>query len=142
MAQFAPDAVVDTHALTAGDVDTVLPALPDVPAVVLSSQDVYQAYVGLRTGQHVAAVPLTEDAELRHDRYPYRGASVPGVPPDFDKLDVEERWLPRGAVVLRLPMVYGPHDGQMREDIVLRRVRAGRRQMPIGTGNLLWSRTT
>ncbi len=138
---FDPDAVVDTYALTAADVDAVLPVLPKVPTVVLSSQDVYQAAVGPRTGRPEASVPLTEDAELRRERYPYRGAEMPGVPEDYDKLDVEERWLPRRAVVLRLPMVYGPHDEQVREDLVLRRVRAGRRQMPVGAGNLLWSRT-
>jgi nucleoside-diphosphate-sugar epimerase len=137
---FAADAVVDTYALTSADVDAALAVVPDVPTVVLSSQDVYQAATGLRTGRHEAAVPLTEDAELRRDRYPYRDAGLPGVPQDYDKLDVEERWLPRGAVVLRLPMVYGPHDPQTREEIVLRRVRAGRQRLPVGAGNLLWSR--
>jgi nucleoside-diphosphate-sugar epimerase len=138
--EFGPDAVVDTFALTAADVDAVTPVLPEVPTVVLSSQDVYQAFVGLRTGVPEADVPLTEDAEPRRERHPYRGAGLPGVSEDYEKLDVEERWLPRGAVALRLPMVYGPHDGQRREDLVLRRVRAGRRRMPIGAGNLLWSR--
>lgn len=140
IASFAADAVVDTYALTAEDVEAVLPVLPPVPTVVLSSQDVYEAIVGLRTGRHVASVPLTEDAELRRERYPYRGLGVSSVPEEYDKLDVEERWLPRGAVVLRLPMVYGPHDEQTREDIVLRRIRAGRTRMPIGAANLLWSR--
>jgi len=137
---FGADAVVDTYALTAADVDAVLPVLPDVPTVVLSSQDVYEAVNGLHAGRAVAAVPLTEDAQLRRNRYPYRGAGLPQVPDDYDKLDVEARWLPRGAVVLRLPMVYGPYDGQAREDVVLRRVRAGRNRMPIGSGGLLWSR--
>lgn len=36
--------------------------------------------------------------------------------------------------------MYGPHDEQVREELVLRRVRAGRSQMPVGAGNLLWSR--
>jgi NAD(P)-dependent dehydrogenase (short-subunit alcohol dehydrogenase family) len=103
--RFSPDAVVDPYALTAADVEAVLPVLPPVPTVVLSSQDVYQAVAGLRTGRAEAAVPLTEDAELRRERYPDRGAGLPGVPDDYDKLDVEERWLARGAVVLRLPMV-------------------------------------
>lgn len=138
--EFGPEAVVDTYALTAADVEAVLPVLPDVPTVVLSSQDVYQAATGLRSGRHEAAVPLDEDAELRRERYPYRGSGLPGIPHDYDKIDVEQRWLARGAVVLRLPMVYGPHDPQAREDIVLRRIRAGRRRMPIGAGNLLWSR--
>lgn len=138
--RFAPEAVVDTYALSAEDVNAVLPVLPEVPTVVLSSQDVYQAYTGLQTGRCEAPVPLTEDSELRRVRYPYRGAGLAGVPDDYDKLDVEERWLDRGAVVLRLPMVYGPHDPQRREELVLRRIRAGRQQMPVGAGNLLWSR--
>lgn len=137
---FAPQAVVDTCALTAADVDAVLPALPEAPTVVLSSQDVYQAYAGLRSGRCEAPVPLTEQAELRRQRYPYRGAGLAHVPEDYDKLDVEDHWRPRGATVLRLPLVYGPHDWQRREDLVLRRLRAGRRRIPIGAGNLLWTR--
>ena len=137
---FAPAAVLDSSAMTAEDVVAVLDVLPEVPTVVLSSQDVYQAYTGLRTNRCEAAVPLSEDSEMRRGRYPYRGAGLPDVPDDYDKLDVEERWLPRGAVVLRLPLVYGPHDHQRREDLVLRRIRAGRRRMPIGAGNLLWTR--
>ena len=137
---FDPQAIVDAIALTGADVDAVLPVLPAVPTVVLSSQDVYQAAVGLRTDQVEDSVPLTEDARLRVDRYPYRGTGYPGVPEDYEKIDVEERWAARGAVVLRLPMVYGPHDDQVREDMVLRRVRAGRAVMPVGAGNLLWSR--
>lgn len=138
--EFAPTAVVDTYAMTASDVTAVLDVLPEVPTVVLSSQDVYQAYTGFRTNRCEAPVPLTEDSELRRDRYPYRGSGLDGVPDDYEKLDVEEHWLARGAVVLRLPMVYGPHDPQCREDLVLRRIRAGRQQMPIGAGNLLWTR--
>lgn len=140
VAEFAPAAVVDTCAMTARDVTAALPVLPEVPTVVLSSQDVYQAYTGLRTNRCESPVPLTEESELRRARYPYRGSGLEGVPEDYEKLDVEKRWLARGAVVLRLPMVYGPHDPQRREDLVLRRVRARRAQMPIGAGNLLWTR--
>ncbi|MBW0103121.1 NAD-dependent epimerase/dehydratase family protein [Pseudonocardia sp. KRD291] len=137
---FGPDAVVDSAPLTGGDVDAVTPVLPEVPTVVLSSQDVYQAYAGLRSGRCDAAVPLDEDAELRRGRRPYAGLGLRGVPEDYEKLDVEERWLPRGAAVLRLPLIYGPHDDQRREDVVLRRLRAGRRRIPLGAGNLLWTR--
>ncbi|QUH01685.1 NAD-dependent epimerase/dehydratase family protein [Saccharopolyspora erythraea] len=42
--------------------------------------------------------------------------------------------------MLRLAVVYGEHDPQRREDFVLRRVRAGRERIPVGPGNLLWSR--
>lgn len=137
---FDADAVVDTFAMTGADVDAVTPVLPEVPTVVLSSQDVYQAYAGLRSGRCEAAVPLDEDSELRRERYPYRGLGLTGVPEDYEKLDVEERWLTRGAVILRLPLIYGPHDRQRREDLVLRRLRANRRRIPIGAANLLWTR--
>lgn len=59
MRVFDPQAVVDTSTLTAADVDAVTPVLPAVPTVALSSQDVYQAHTGLRTGRCEAAVPLT-----------------------------------------------------------------------------------
>lgn len=138
--RFGADAIVDTYALTAEHVDAVLPILPAVPTVVLSSVDVYQAFVGFRTGRSESPMPLTENSELRRERYPYREAGLPGVPAAYEKLDVEERWLGRGAVILRLPMVYGPHDPQRRENAVLRRIRAGRRQIPVGPGNLLYTR--
>ncbi len=138
--EFAPDAVLDTCALTGGDVDAVLPALPEVATVVLSSQDVYQAFAGLRSGRCESPVPLSEESELRGERYPYRGAGMSSVPDDYEKLDVEQRWRARGATVLRLPLIYGPHDWQRREDVVLRRIRAGRRRIPVGPGTLLWTK--
>jgi len=45
-----------------------------------------------------------------------------------------------GATVLRLAMIYGEHDPQRREEFILRRVRAGRRQIPVGPGTWLWTR--
>jgi nucleoside-diphosphate-sugar epimerase len=137
---FRADAVVDGNAFTAADVDAVTPVLPDVPTVALSSQDVYQAVTALRSGRVDSPVPLDEDAELRRERYPYAGRGLADVPEYYDKLDVEERWLPRGAVVLRLPMVYGPRDDQQREAPILRRAIAGSSEIPIGAGNLLWTR--
>jgi len=137
---FDPEAIVDTIALTGADADAVVPVLPPVPAVVLSSQDVYEAYAGLRSGRCVAAVPLTEDSELRHQRYPYRGLGVGGIPDDYEKIDVEQRWLARGAVALRLPLVYGERDWQRREEPILRRLRAGRASIPVGPASLLWTR--
>lgn len=77
--------------------------LPEVPTVVLSSQDVYQAQSDLRSGAIVAAVSLTEDSALRRERYPHKGLGLPVVLDDYEKLDVEERWRTRRAVVLRLP---------------------------------------
>src|SRR5216684_810933 len=42
--------------------------------------------------------------------------------------------VPIDATSLRLPMVYGPHDYQLREEFILRRVRAGRKRIPFGAG--------
>ena len=85
-------------------------------------------------------MPIDEDGDVRTERYPYRGIFAPDDD-TYDKLDVEPAYLARGGTVLRLPRVYGPHDAQRREEPVLRRVRAGRRAIPIGSGNLLWSKS-
>lgn len=139
VADFGADAVLDSRALTLADVQAVLDVVPDVPTVVLSSMDVYEAFEALRTGGTPHPVPVTEDSPVRSERYPYRGqGSAAGD--DYDKLDVEEAWAPRGACVLRLPLVYGPWDAQRREEPVLRRVRAGRARVPVGAGTLLLSR--
>jgi len=138
VAAFGPDAVVDSHALTAADVEAVLPHLPDTRLIVLSSMDVYRAYEHLRGRTEGEAVPLTEDAALRVGRYPYRGAGI--GEDDYDKLHVEPPYLARGGTVLRLGFCYGEHDPQRREEFVLRRVRAGRQRIPFGAGTLLLSR--
>jgi nucleoside-diphosphate-sugar epimerase len=141
LAGFSPDAVVDTYALTRQDAEVAVAHLPpDVPAVVLSSQDVYEAFDGFLTGRPVASLPLREDAELRRRRYLYREAPPVGVPPEYEKIDVEAVWAARGACILRLPMVYGAGDPQCREGFVIRRLMSGRRVIPVGAGNLLWSR--
>ena len=137
---FRPDVIIDANAYTGEDVDLVTPLLPDVPVVVLSSQDVYQAISSLREGRNDVPVPLFENSELRRNRYPYRGKGYAGIPEDYEKIDVEERWLKRNATVLRLPMVYGAHDDQKREDVILKRAVAGRTLIPIGVGTLLWTR--
>jgi nucleoside-diphosphate-sugar epimerase len=137
---FRPEAVVDCMALTATDVEAVLPHLPDVPIVLLSSMDVYEAWENiLAEGPATVAVPFDEDGPLRANRYPYRGRHA-GKLDDYDKLDVEPAYLARQGCALRLGMVYGPHDPQRREEPVLRRVRADRKRIPTGPGNLLLPR--
>lgn len=133
-----PDAVVDTLALSRADADAVLPHLPDFPVVVLSSVDVYRAFELLDSNEGGIPVPITEDSPLRVGRYPYRG-KMSGFD-DYEKLDVEPAYLERGGVVLRLGFIYGEHDPQLREEFILRRVRAGRKRIPVGTGSWLLSR--
>src|SRR6266508_3660647 len=117
--RFAPDAVLDSHALTAADVAAVLPCLPDAALVALSSMDVYRAYEHFRARREGEPVPLDEDAAVRVGRYPYRGEEI--GEDDYEKLDVEPPYLARGGTVLR-------------------RVRAGRRRIPVGAGTLLLTR--
>src|SRR6185503_3113790 len=109
---FRPDAVIDTRAMTRAHADAVLPHLPDAYLVLLSSIDVYRAYELLLAG---------------------RGGH-------YDKLDVEPLYLSRGGCALRLSLIYGEHDGQRREEFVLRRVRAGRMRIPFGAGTSLDTR--
>lgn len=133
-----PDAVVDTIALTRGDAEAATAALPDVPVVVLSSLDVYRAYEDLLAGRVSQAVPLDEESPLRLGRFPHR--ELGGRLAEYDKIDVEETYASRGATICRLPVVFGPHDGQRREEFLLRRVRAGRERIPFGGGSWLITR--
>ena len=134
---FDPEAVLDCAAFGAADADAVLGALPgeDRRLVVLSSMDTYRAYGSLHAGTVTDAVPLDETSPVRPERFPYRG-QIPGMD-DYEKLEVEERWLDRGATVCRLPMVIGEHDYQRRQEMLLRRVRAGRTRIPVGAGTAL-----
>ena len=136
LAAFAPDAALDCRALTRADAENVVAALPSgTRVVVVSSLDVYRAFGAVNDGRETDPVPLDEDSPVRSERYPYRGL----VPDryDYDKLDVEDVYLPRGATSLRLPMVYGERDYQRREEYILRRVRAGRSRIPVGAGKWL-----
>ena len=137
--RFEVDALIDGIALTARDADDVLTAVPGaLRMVVLSSMDVYRAYGALQADTESDALPLDETSPVRPERYPYRD-KLPGMD-DYEKLDVEDRFLWRGATVVRLPMVYGEHDKQRREEPILRRLRAGRTRIPIGAANWLWTR--
>ena len=136
LAKFKPDAAVDCRALTRADSEAVLAALPGgIRLVVISSLDVYRAFGALNDERETDPVPLDESSPVRPSRYPYRG-KMPGMD-DYDKLDVEDVYLAHGATSVRLPMVYGPHDYQLREDFILRRVRAGRTRIPFGAGTWL-----
>lgn len=138
LAALRPDAVVDTRALTRADAEAAVAALPDVPLVALSSVDVYLAFGELMVGKGGQPVPIDEQSPVRRDRYPYRGRG-----PDYDdyeKLDVEEVYGRRQAAIFRLPVVFGPHDGQRREEFMLKRVRHARERIPFGAGTWLCSR--
>jgi nucleoside-diphosphate-sugar epimerase len=133
LAAFNPDAAIDCRALTRPDSEIAIDALPSgLRLVVISSLDVYRAFGAVNEDRETDPVPLDEESPVRANRYPYRG-KMPGMD-DYDKLDVEDVYLSHGATSLRLPMVYGPHDYQLREEYLLRRVRAGRSRIPFGAG--------
>ncbi|HET6310027.1 MAG TPA: NAD-dependent epimerase/dehydratase family protein [Candidatus Nitrosotalea sp.] len=139
LAAFKPDAAIDCRALTRTDSKIAIDALPaGLRLVVISSLDVYRAFGAVNEDRETDPVPLDEESPVRTNRYPYRG-KMPGMD-DYDKLDVEDVYLSHGATSLRLPMVYGPHDYQLREDYLLRRVRAGRSRIPFGAGMWLTCR--
>jgi nucleoside-diphosphate-sugar epimerase len=133
LADFAPDAAVDVSAGNGEGARAALSALPPgIRLMALSSCDVYRAYESVRAGTSTDAVPLTEQSPLRATRY------LDG--PLWENLEIEEAYLEAGATILRLGAVYGEHDYQHRFEPVLRRIRAGRSQLPIGSGGFLYSR--
>ncbi|MFI6673774.1 NAD-dependent epimerase/dehydratase family protein [Kribbella sp. NPDC050470] len=130
---FGVEGLVDISGMNAAAADAALGAVgAEVKLVAISSGDVYRAYDGLHFDRTTDGVPLTEKAPLRERRF------VDG--PQYENLEMEERYLPRGATVLRLGAVYGEHDYQRRFEFVLRRVRAGRKRIPVGSGQFLFSR--
>ncbi|HET7339254.1 MAG TPA: NAD-dependent epimerase/dehydratase family protein [Candidatus Dormibacteraeota bacterium] len=136
---FDAGAVIDCLALTRSDAEGALAAIPGVKRwIVISSADVYRGFGAVLVDRETDPVPITEESPARSERYPYRGRLAGRD--DYDKLDVEDVYLPRGALVMRLPMVYGEHDYQRREEFILRRVRAGRKQIPFGAGSWLTCR--
>jgi len=139
LAAFKPEAAIDCRALTRTDAEIAISALPaGIRLVVVSSLDVYRAFGAVNEERETDPVPIDEDSPVRPNRYPYRG-KIPGMD-DYDKLDVEDVYIPHGATSVRLPMVYGAHDYQLREEFILRRVRAGRSRIPFGSGMWLTCR--
>jgi nucleoside-diphosphate-sugar epimerase len=109
--------------------------------IVASSGDVYRVY-GFIIGTEpdpAAAGPLDEEAPLRTSLYPYgREARGPkGVLIDYDKILVELVVREVGAVVLRLPKVYGPGGHPSPFEPYLLRLRAGA-PIVVGQGVARW----
>lgn len=133
---YGPDVVIDVSAGSGADVQPALEALDAIPGepryIAISSGDVYRAYEGVHTGKQTDELPLTEDSPLRERHY------VDGS--ENENLEIEPAYLERGGTVLRLGAVYGPYDYQRRFEFVLRRLRAGRKRIPIGAGTFLFSK--
>jgi len=131
-------AAIDIFALSLSNTQPTIKAAAEAGAryVLVSSVDVYSNYGGL-LGKEEPAIrlePATEDSPLRTLRYPYRGNSrrPSGVEDDlfedYDKIPIEEYALAAGgpeATVMRLPMIFGPHDKQHRFAWAIKGARRG-----------------
>jgi nucleoside-diphosphate-sugar epimerase len=150
-AHAAPDVVIDMRPLDEADARAVMETFAGLTGrvVAISSADVYRAFarlLGTEPGPP-DPVPLTEDSPLRERLYPYRGdrprpADDPQhVMDDYDKILVERVVLgdPRlPGTILRLPMVYGPRDGQHRFRPYLKRMDDGRPAIILGEDTARW----
>lgn len=138
------DTVIDLIAYTGADTLPLLDALSGQIAryVMVSSVDVYRNYEGLHRKGRPTPIwdRLTEDAELRASRFPYRLAKprAAGDPQgwmdDYDKIPLEEAARTSSGfdtTILRLPMVFGPGDRQRRFSWAIRPMAQGRPRIVI-----------
>lgn len=95
-------------------------------AVVVTSQDVYRAFA-VAWGSEAGAIepmPLTEEAAIRSCPAPDLTEDI-----DYDNVEVENALRSDSELpvsVLRLPILYGPHDPQRRLARYVRRMADGR----------------
>lgn len=139
--EFAPEVVLDMRPFTEQDMRLTIDAVRGIAErlVAISSMDVYHAF-GILTGFEEGALqptPLTEDSPLREKLFLYRGMVNPRLPDidHYDKIPIERLVLSQAGVpgtILRLPMVYGPGDGQHRLWPYLKRMDDGRPAILLG----------
>lgn len=149
--RLAPDVALDMVPMTERDARSVVDSFRGVASrlVAISSADVYRAWgrlLGTEPGSP-EPVPLTEDAPLRERLYPYRGRTPRSADAarrpldDYDKIPVEQVVLADPTLpgtVLRLPLVYGPRDGQHRLFPLLKRFDDGRPAILLERGLARW----
>ncbi len=149
--RLAPDVVLDMIPALEQDAQEVMTTFSGMARriVAISSQDVYRAF-GRVNGKESGPpdlLPITEDAPLRENLYPYRGFHLRDkdtpqfVTDNYDKILVErlvmgEPNLP--GTVLRLPAVYGPGDRQHRFFNYLKRMDDKRPAILLDEGVAQW----
>jgi nucleoside-diphosphate-sugar epimerase len=125
--RLAPDVVVDMLPMLESDARGVVDVFTGVASrvVAVSSMDVYRNFgclLGTESGPPDTA-PYPEEGPLRQNLFPYRGPTPRSADDpnawrdDYDKIPVERLLLSQPALpgtVIRLPVVYGPRDGQRR----------------------------
>ncbi|MDQ7794273.1 MAG: NAD-dependent epimerase/dehydratase family protein [bacterium] len=133
------EAVIDIRPMNGEDSRPLVEAFRGRVArsVHVSSLDVYRAWAAAREGRATDAVPFPEEAPLREKLHLY--PELPG----YEKILMERAvmgvdGLP--AAVVRLPVIYGPHDRQRREWPLLKRLLEGRPVLMGGGSIWLWQR--
>lgn len=137
--KLAPEVVLDMMVMQERQAHELMEVFAGVArrVVMLSSQDVYQAFgrVNKHEGGEVDPSPITEDSPLRANLYPYRGETPRAEDDpqrwmdDYDKIPAERVVMSHPELpgtVLRLPAVYGPFDHQHRMFPYLKRMLDGR----------------
>jgi nucleoside-diphosphate-sugar epimerase len=145
-----PDAVIDLLAMTVEGTRPLLDTLAGRTGryVLASSGDVYRQYGALQRKQPAERLErIPEDAPLRTMLHPYRSEPRrPAEDPqawmdDYDKIPVERAALGQAglpAVVVRLPMVYGPGDRQRRFGWTIGPMLAGRPVIEVDAAWAAW----
>lgn len=149
--RLAPEVVLDMIPMTEADARAVVETFRGVARrlVAISSCDVYRAYgrlIGTEPGPP-DPMPITEDGPLREKLYPFK-SDTPREPSDprrwtdaYDKILVERVVMGETSLtgtVVRLPMVYGPRDGQHRLFDTLKRMDDGRPAILLEEGMARW----
>ena len=135
IAAFVPDVVLHDLVMTDAHARHFVDVCGDLAdrLVMLSSIDVYRAWgVVLGLEQGPVDLPIDERSPLREVRHPY----ADGGHPDYDKIPAEGVVREAGGTLLRLPMVYGPGDGQRRLRPLARPLLDGREAVVLDAG---WS---
>jgi nucleoside-diphosphate-sugar epimerase len=146
-----PDVILDMICMVESDAQAVIDLFSGRAGrlVVASSADVYRNFgglIGTESGEPIPA-PMNEEAPLRTRLYPYRGEQARGPDDpmqwrdDYDKIPIERLVLENAALpgtILRLPMVWGPGDGQRRLLPYLKRMDDGRPAILLGTQQSQW----
>ncbi|MEZ5302034.1 MAG: NAD-dependent epimerase/dehydratase family protein [Verrucomicrobiales bacterium] len=142
----APDAIIDTRAMTAADARATIEATRDLaaPVVVLSSQDVYAQFGGLLGHPGPPAEDLVTEESPLTVPYPFKGIAEHAGGDAYDKKDVEaafrNAFKRRAAIILRLPATYGPRDPQRRFGAIVDALDRGERAFPVqGGGRFRWT---
>jgi nucleoside-diphosphate-sugar epimerase len=153
--RLTPDIVLDMIPFLEQDAQTVVETFQGIAqrVVAISSCDVYRAFGRILASEPGPAdpIPLTEDSPLREKLYLYRQETFrsqddPMAWRDhYDKILVERIIMSNPdlpGTILRLPMVYGPHDTQHRTFQYLKRMDEHRPAIMLGEefARWLWTR--